>query len=297
MKKSMRPRVLIIRLLEACNAGCFMCSFANSSDSYRFGLAEIQRLLSWIRDSDIRVVRFTGGEPLMLLELPCIVREVKRTGRLTSIITNGWALPERANDLVEAELDQIIVSLDGSNAAAQDRFRKLPGLFDRIVTGLRRISTLCPAIRLRVNTVVGPHNIRQLPAMLELLSDLRIEQWSLIPIKRDDRGFAARSLDEQLVALRVFQKALAARGNIGPKIIGPGAELLGRSSTEQEALWATGSNMTPNRVCNLVDIVRYYTPKDGLVYPCNCVPHREGQSKTSEVATPRSFSEQGLVEV
>jgi len=150
---------------------------------------------------------------------------------------------------------------------------------------------------LRVNTVVGPHNIRQLPAMLELLSDLRIEQWSLIPIKRDDRGFAARSLDEQLVALRVFQKALAARGNIGPKIIGPGAELLGRSSTEQEALWATGRNMTPNGVCNLVDIVRYYTPKDGLVYPCNCVPHREGQSKTSEVATPRSFSEQGLVEV
>ena len=133
--------------------------------------------------------------------------------------------------------------------------------------------------------------------MLELLSDLRIEQWSLIPIKRDDRGFAARSLDEQLVALRVFQKALAARGNIGPKIIGPGAELLGRSSTEQEALWATGRNMTPNGVCNLVDIVRYYTPKDGLVYPCNCVPHREGQSKTSEVATPRSFSEQGLVEV
>ena len=232
----------------------------------------------------------------MLPELPAIVSAVRRTGRLTSVITNGWALPELAESLAAVELDQIIASLDGSNAQTHDRFRKLPGLFDRLVEGLFRMRALLPTTRLRVNTVVGPHNIRQLPALLALLTDIRVEQWSLIPIKRSDRGFFAHSLDEQLSSLTVFREALAEIGDAGPRILGPGAELLGRGSVEQQSLWLQGRNMTPRGVCQLVDAVRYYTPKDGRVYPCNCVPHRLGQRDVFEIATAKSFSESGLVD-
>ena len=100
------PRVLIVRLLEACNAGCFMCGFSRSIDDYRFGLAETRLLLDEVVTTRIKVIRFTGGEPLLVGELPAMIAAIREAGIHTSLITNGWFLPERARDLTAAGLHQ-----------------------------------------------------------------------------------------------------------------------------------------------------------------------------------------------
>lgn len=40
-----RHRYLFIRVLEACNADCFMCEFALSRDTYRFSPEDFAELL------------------------------------------------------------------------------------------------------------------------------------------------------------------------------------------------------------------------------------------------------------
>lgn len=40
-----RDKYLFIRILEACNADCFMCDFALSRDEYRFSVEEFDRML------------------------------------------------------------------------------------------------------------------------------------------------------------------------------------------------------------------------------------------------------------
>lgn len=288
------PSVLIIRLLEACNAGCFMCDFANSTDGFRFGLAETRELLKTLRGGSIRLVRFTGGEPLLMDDLTEIIAEISADGLLTSVITNGWHLPDQAIDLAESGLSQVIVSLDAADATRHDRYRQLPGLYDRLVAGARKIGNDAPSVNLRVNTVVGPHNIDQLVDMWLLLRELEVGQWSLIPIKRDDRAWSTRppaDFEEALLALR---SAVAETLEGGPEFVGPGLHFLGRSAEERNEVHTSGRNMTPRDTCELVDHVRYFTPKDGMVYPCNCVPHRLGGQNLGEVVTPVSFTSAGV---
>lgn len=127
------PRVLIVRILEACDAGCFMCSFAWSNDTHRFSASEARHIADAARGSSLRLVRLTDGEPFLHDELPEIIAVFAGAGLLTSVITNGGLLSDRLRELVDARIAQVIVSLDSPYAESHDRYRKSPGLFTRAV--------------------------------------------------------------------------------------------------------------------------------------------------------------------
>src|SRR4051812_27339056 len=99
-----RPLMLFIRVLETCNADCFMCGFAKSKDAYRFPDSELEAMLPAARDEGIRYIRLTGGEPLVHREIVPMVRTIGGHGLQSSIITNGWFLPQRLPLLLEAGL-------------------------------------------------------------------------------------------------------------------------------------------------------------------------------------------------
>src|SRR5689334_9876632 len=105
----MKPEYLFIRILEACNVDCFMCEYRLSKDRYRFTLEDLQTILPKIRDEGIRYVRFTGGEPLLHVELIEMVRALSNHGVKSSIITSGGLLLKKVDALVEAGLSQVIV--------------------------------------------------------------------------------------------------------------------------------------------------------------------------------------------
>ncbi len=68
-----RPEYLFIRILEACNANCFMCGFARSKDQFRFEANTLQHFLPRVKEEGIRYIRLTGGEPLLHKELSAIL--------------------------------------------------------------------------------------------------------------------------------------------------------------------------------------------------------------------------------
>lgn len=266
------PRILIVRLLEACNAGCFMCDFAHSRDTYRFGVEDARAIAREVGPGTLRLVRFTGGEPLLHVWLPALLEAFAGAGLITSVITNGSRLAERRHELVAAGLAQVVVSLDGGRAAAHDRFRQTPGLFDAALAGLRALRAEAPDVRLRVNTVAGPHNIGELHELFELLASLDVDDWSIIPLKAVDGPWRYPRPDRALEAYREFQARVAERP--GPRLLGFSREWMGRDDAEVEQYLNGGKPMTPRTPCRVTDLVRYYVPRSGVVYPCNCVPHR-----------------------
>lgn len=284
------PEILLIRVLEACNAGCFMCAFASSNDNYRFSLADAEHLVVDLIDSNIQVIRLTGGEPLLLPDIEAMIRTLSRTSARTSIITNGYLLPE-ATWILESPLDQIVVSLDGASAATHDRFRRLPGLFDRCFDGLKSIAQNS-AIRLRVNTVVGVHNLDELPGIFDLLCELGVHQWSLIPIKRDSGAWVSRTEEAYRQAAAALETRVASRP-VKPEFVGWSHTWLGRDSEEVRRLASIGRPMTPRGTCSVVDRVVYYTPREGLVFPCNCVPHRLAGREMSRAWDPGVLRAEG----
>jgi cyclic pyranopterin phosphate synthase len=85
-------------------------------------------------------VRLTGGEPLLRRDLARLVRLLRQDRRITEVAltTNGVLLADYAQELYEAGLDRVTVSLD---TLRPERFRQLTGRdeFSRVLAGIESV--------------------------------------------------------------------------------------------------------------------------------------------------------------
>lgn len=262
-------KYLFIRLLEACNANCFMCDFAKSKDQYRFSADDLLGMLPRLYEEDVRYIRFTGGEPLMHKKILDLIAVITKQGIKSSIITNGSALQSKAADLAEAGLSQVIVSIDGLKDT-HDKLRGTPGLYDRCISGLMKAGD--SGILLRVNSVVGPDNYRDMPHLQNILTDLGVSQWEMSSLKlgkKLDYLPEDRSIIETKIIPEMFTEAAKAG-----KLVPFGKIWCGNTQAERDVYFSTGVTPRADGVCHVVDHVRYYDPKNGRLYACSLVPHR-----------------------
>jgi MoaA/NifB/PqqE/SkfB family radical SAM enzyme len=160
------PTFVQLRVTNLCNLRCKMCGQWGDTGIYRSGadgaasdghlerdrireliglkrqmaLADYVRLLDELAPSR-PIVSLFGGEPLLYPDILPLIREIKGRGLTCSIITNGWRLEEMAKELVEAGVDSIMVSIDGT-PDAHDRIRGQAGSFARAAAGVRAVAAL-----------------------------------------------------------------------------------------------------------------------------------------------------------
>ncbi|MFF2616844.1 radical SAM protein [Kitasatospora sp. NPDC058046] len=117
-----------------CNLDCPQCL---DDKSVRESTAAERRVLAGhIAASGVLGVDISGGEPLLLRDLPELARAIRHQGtNVVSCTTNGWHLARRAEGLADS-LDAIRVSLDGATEATHDRWRGQDS-YRRAVAGIR----------------------------------------------------------------------------------------------------------------------------------------------------------------
>ncbi|MER6913553.1 cytosylglucuronate decarboxylase [Streptomyces sp. NPDC000594] len=264
-----RERYLFIRILEACNADCFMCEFALSRDTFRFSPDDFAALLPRAAAAGVGYVRFTGGEPLMHAEVVELVRLGTEAGMKMSIITNGMTLPRRIDRLAEVGLAQIIVSLDGGSAGTHDVYRRSPGMFENGLRGLRAAAAL--GVLPRVNSVVGPHNYTEMPQLQKVLTEAGVRQWELSALKLE-RTIHYPDPDHVRALCDPIYEADPAR-----TLVPLGKRFYGDTPEERDRYFRR--SITPRAtgpLCHVVDDVIYLDGKGDRAYACSCLPHREG---------------------
>jgi len=118
-----RPlRDLRVSVIDRCNFRCGYCMPTAALKIHGDFLprkrllsdAEIDRLVRAFVDLGVTKVRITGGEPLLR---PGLVHLIERLANISGVvdlalITNGILLPPMAQDLAQAGLDRITISLD-----------------------------------------------------------------------------------------------------------------------------------------------------------------------------------------
>jgi len=118
-----RPlRELRLSVIDRCNFRCTYCMPADSLQGRGVFLPlvklltdhEIERLLGAFVALGVEKVRITGGEPLVRPGLPALIKAIAGIPGIRDIAltTNGVLLPRLAEDLAEAGLARITVSLD-----------------------------------------------------------------------------------------------------------------------------------------------------------------------------------------
>ncbi|MBR4410211.1 MAG: radical SAM protein [Firmicutes bacterium] len=224
----------------------------------------------------LKLVRFTGGEPLLCDLLPRFIKTCHSGGIMTSLITNGLLLSEKLDCLAESGLDQVVISVDGPQPELHNRLRGTEGLLEKIEEALHLINNRYPMLHTRVNTVVSHMNMPYLAQLAEWLKRYNIEQWSVIPVKMDGYDWKTKmSSDEFQHYYGEFQKAVR----------GSSIDMLGYSDTwagNGTDFWSGKLSIRPKGNCHLVEKLSFYDPFSDYIYPCNCVPHRSKEFQNPE---------------
>ena len=257
--------VIYIRLTKNCNAKCYMCDFWKNKNIE----VESDKVWKFLSDNqNIKLVRFTGGEPLLCDDLPQYIRKLCGIGIKTSIITNGMLLEKKIEKLAGAGLSQIVLSVDGPNNEIHDSIRGTKGLFNKIERALLILNNEYPDINIRVNTVVSEKNIKFLPQMPKWLESYKVDQWSIIPLKLNEYKWSdCISLEEFIEYYYSFQRA-AKKCKV--KLLGYSLDWAGNPKD----FWRGEYINRAKGECNLVKLMKFYDPFTDHIYPCNCIPHR-----------------------
>lgn len=129
---------LRVSVTDRCNFRCVYCmpeqGFPATPKEENLTSAEIARIVRVASSLGMKKVRVTGGEPLLRKDLPRLLREFGPLDDL-SCTTNGFLLEEMAEDLVDAGLTRMNVSLD---TLRTDRFQEIArrGALEKVMRGI-----------------------------------------------------------------------------------------------------------------------------------------------------------------
>src|SRR5438094_249414 len=143
------PALCNIAITNSCNATCDFCNFANGKvgrkDLRWIDAEQFDGALDILHGRGIRYVSFFGGEPLLHPRLPDMIAMSVAKGMGPAIITNGWLLSSRLDQLAASGLRTVYVSIDAPWMAGQEG---TPAGRTRTLRLLRRVQELLHGLEL-----------------------------------------------------------------------------------------------------------------------------------------------------
>ncbi len=104
-----------------CNASCAFCDIWEKPSPY-ITLENVQQNLPALRKLGVKVIDFTGGEPLLHRQLPEMLEMAKQMGFITTLTTNALLYPKYAEKL-RGRVDMLHFSLDSIDKEKHDKGR------------------------------------------------------------------------------------------------------------------------------------------------------------------------------
>jgi len=158
-----------------CNCQCPTCIWRDN-EVEELDTPVIEQLYRSAKDAGFVANAIWGGEPLLRQDIGRLCRCSSQSGMMTTVITNGYLLADRAHE-IGREVHCIIVSLDYPEAKGHDSFRGLPGLFDRAVQGIETLRRMNSPRRIVINCLLHRGNESVMKAMAELAQSLGVSLW------------------------------------------------------------------------------------------------------------------------
>lgn len=185
-----QPFVLIWEVTQACELECKHCRADAQPDRHpdELDTAEARALLEDAAEfGEGQLVVLSGGDPLARDDLVDLVEYGTELGLRMTLTPSGTEslTPAVIDELADAGLKRLAVSLDGASAAAHDEFRGEEGSFESTVAAARHARD--SGIPLQLNTTVCGETVEELPAIADLAEELGTVLWSvffLVPIGR-----------------------------------------------------------------------------------------------------------------
>jgi MoaA/NifB/PqqE/SkfB family radical SAM enzyme len=269
------PVCLYLEVTNRCNLLCETCprTFEALEPPADMDWELFTRIVDQVPNVK-RAVLHGVGEPMLVAELPRMIRYLKARGVYVLFNTNGTLLREkRFAELIDAGLDELRVSLDAADAASYKLVRGRP-FFDRIVRDVRQMriyqeerGLAHPKVSLWLTGL--KETIQELPDFVRLAARMMVREVHLQRLVFDEAGFgmarSQSSLFEQTDAgeLTAIAAAQAIGAELGVTLDASGATEPGISLKQQgEKPWSG---------CRRPWSLMYFTAH-GRALPCCIAP-------------------------
>lgn len=134
---------LRVSVTDRCNFRCVYCmppeGIPSVSHDEILRYEELLRLIRLFAELGIRHIRLTGGEPTVRRGLVKLIREVKDMPGIetVSMTTNGLLLPEMLDDLKDAGLTSVNISIDTLKEERFDAITRTQGNLPKVLESIR----------------------------------------------------------------------------------------------------------------------------------------------------------------
>jgi AdoMet-dependent heme synthase len=205
------PFLVIWETTQACDLACKHCRAEAQPGRHPDELttAEAKKLLEDVRRFGPIIFVFSGGDAMKRPDIVELVAYGAQLGLRMAITpaTTPLTTREKLQELKDAGLSRLAISLDGSHPGIHDEFRRVDGSFAHGLRILRTAQEI--GLSTQVNTVVARHNLEDFDRLCALMTEVGIVFWEvffLIPMGRaqpEDVASAAQfeEVFERLYAL------------------------------------------------------------------------------------------------
>jgi len=195
LKRSPPGPVVIWNLIRRCNLTCQHCYSISADKDFAGELTteEAFAVLDDLKAFRVPALILSGGEPLMRPDLLQIAQRAKQLGFYLALSTNGTLISDdNIADLAQAGFDYIGISIDGIEET-HDRFRRKEGAYQGALAGIRRCRDA--GLKVGMRFTLTQDNAHDLPAMLRLMEEERIDKFYLSHLNYGGRGNNNRGHD------------------------------------------------------------------------------------------------------
>ena len=271
------PVCLYLETTNRCNLLCTTCprTYADLEPEADMSWELFTRIVDQVPNI-ARVVLHGVGEPMLVKELPRMVRYLKQRGAYVLFNTNGTVLtPKKGRELADTGLDELRVSLDAADAKT---FLLVRGkdYFNRIVRNVRAFTEMQaregltkPRVSLWLTGL--KETIAQLTDFVRIAHDIGVREvylQRLVYFENDSIGMARpdQALFERLGRDEAshIEAATALATSLGISFNASGA-------TEPEESLARRADKNPWSLCRRPWTVMYFTA-NGRSLPCCIAP-------------------------
>ena len=192
---------LRVSLTDRCNLRCIYCmpekGIEKKCHEDILRLEEVEKIIRVCASLGIKKIRFTGGEPLLMKGIETLIEKTASIPGIEdiSLTTNGILLGNMAEDLKNAGLKRVNISLDTLNRGKFKEITRLENI-NKVLRGIEKCLSL-DMLPLKLNTVLMKGiNDDEIEDFIKLTIDrpIQVRFIELMPIGEGQKYFEEHSM-------------------------------------------------------------------------------------------------------
>lgn len=193
---------------ERCNENCRFC-YSNFGSKV-IDLKEAKRVADLLKKSRFKIVKFTGGEPLLYPHMKKLLVYCKNLNIETHLHTNGILVNDYFLRNINKYVDQLSLSLDGSTDKIQTEVTRPKLHYKKNIEILKKIKN--KDIEISVKTLVCKINQNDIINLGNLLSKFKVDYWVLFEFRPLGKGKINKKMFEishrkyEFIKKRIIEK-------------------------------------------------------------------------------------------